>query len=844
MFLNGLSWKARAFKNFTSSFKSLQCKCLFEGNFSLDFIMWSFGAESFGEITSLLNKRDTQLTDILKARTFYKAFEGTHLKLLQFLFAHVLDLVDLALGRGVKEGTEEELELKRVAMFCFVTPAGQFTSQLTTCRPFLQRLNGFISGDNVLSNDDITRFCAILDFVVQASNGFVLLHFPDRQNLLRKLMKYVKYVSVYNFVYFLSYSGLQVVTDFLVQVDAMNVLLQSLGQDAFVNGRLFVLMSNVARTAKAKSKLTEPFLKKETVEDLLKYCFDANEKTAVSALRLLTCLCNHFYESGLDAGLIKQIGEHIPEFCDYIKTGEHFTKSRSLALLILIRIVAFTRDLEVDKVLDLLPGLMNRMVNEPACTSVHSAFYELLKVAVTRKPAIVAELKLKEVIMDLYSKRSEMIANYWGYLHRITGLIVRWKVFDNYNVDGWDQFVETVYHREEQIYLTPYGGVLPNNQMAYEDEGQAFPSMSHGSSSGGQKLSKPQFSVRVELPSGHNDSKSESETSEEEDFDYDETEADPPELQGDDIQWMFAKLISKDRIKETVKLGIEGVFVQETPTDMMVFSPNGKIIAIGSGRDVEVYRTDHFQALLLRTCFKNRIAAMAFTQDNSQLVIVPENDPRILYYNINNGSLDRTAAIDACDSAALSSDCTKLACSKGTVTKIYNTETLEVLGQYEHDKKIPIFTVFSGNGNCVATAYVGGHVHGYSLEKKGKLFSLKCHEKEITAVAIGNSGTVFATASVDSTVRLWTIRDRPEWATLKAHRQIVNSLSLDSSEKWLISGSKDMTFNISNMEAREMVYSVHAHIGNVTCVSCDPNHPVFATASEDQMVKIWSLKTI
>ena len=800
--------------------------------------MWGFGVDSCGEVTSLLNKRDVQLVDVLGARTFRKAFEQTNLKLLQFLFTNLLDLTDIALGKGETEGTEKGLELKRNAMFCFMTPSGQFTSQLTTCRPFLQKLNAFISGDSELSHEDVTRVCAILDFVVDASNGFVLLHFPDRGNLLRKLLKYVKHISAYNLLHFLSFSGLQVVTDFLVIGDAMNVLLEHLGNDPLLNERVFVLMSNIVRSVKPKSKLTEPFQKADVVEKLFKYCMSDNERTSVSALRLLTCLCNHFYESGNDSALIKLIGDRIPEFCEYIKKGERFTKSRSFALLILIRIVAFTRDLDVHTVLELLPGLLNRVINEPACTAVHSAFYELLKVAVTRKPEIVAELKLKQLIMNLYSKRDNMIANYWGFFHRITGLIIRWKVFDDYKVDGWDQFVETVYRTDEQICLNHYGGMLPNaNAQEPEDE---FPTMKTGGSAGGQKLSKPQFQPVAIRTTGGDKSESEEEDY---DFDYDETEAEPPELQGEEIKWLYEKLIANERIKQKLSIRLQEIIVQDSPTELMAFSTNGQIIAIASGRELEVYRTSQFQALLLRTCTKSRIAAMAFTKDNSHLVVVGENDPNMAYYSLEKGKLEKTVTIEACDSASISSDCTKLACNKDLKTTVYNLETLEQIASFDYDKKMPIFTVFSTDGNSVATAYFGGHAQGYSLTKKSSQFRLKCHDKELTAMAISNNGTKVATASLDCTVKLWTISDDTKWRTFKAHRQVVNSLSLDSTQTWLISGSKDMNFNISNIDSGEMFYSVHSHIGNITCVLCAPNQPLFATASEDQFVKLWSMET-
>lgn len=801
--------------------------------------MWSFGGDSFADLTKILNRVDANLVDVLTCYSFRNAFRVPHMKLIQFLFQHLMQLTDMALGNLDEDGNTYPRQLQQCAMFCLVTPAGQFTSQLTACRPFLQKLNRYLTSQEPLTNDQITRFCAILEFIVHGSNGFVLIHFPDRNNLLGKLLKYLKYVSAYNLLHFLSYSGLQIVSDYLIQVDAMRILQQHLGNDSLVNERLFILMSNLVCIAKARSKLTEPFTSPNAIESLLKYCFCAHEKVAAAALRLLTCLCNHFYETGTDSALIRQIGEHVDEFCEYVQSGEHFTKSRSFALLILIRTVAFTREMEVDRVLNLLPGLLRQVVEYPAFTAVHGAFYELLKVGVTRRPDIVVQLKLKELIMDLYSKRDNLTANYWGFLHRITGLIVRWKVFVSYDVEGWDDFVENVYHKDEQTYLSHYGGALPGSSLSFES---AFPSIkSSGGQSGGQILSKPQFStvhLNQTSPSKKEDSKSEEES------DYEDTLAEPPEIQGDEVKWSFSTLIAQDRIKTKVELDLKAVFVLENPVDVITFSPNAEIVAFACGNDLEVYRNNQYQALLVKTCFKTRISAMSFMSDNSTLVVICENDSKIVYYDVEAGKIAKTVDFEPCDSAAFSVDCTKIACNKDGQTSIYNLENLERIAWFNYDKKIPMFSVFSPNAKYVATAYVGGHAQVYSVDRKTSKFQILCHDKEITSMAISDAGTRFATSSNDSTVRLWSIySDSVQWQTLKGHSKMVNSISLDATQKWLISGSKDSTFNITDVEMNEMVYSVTAHIGSVTCVACDPTRSLFATASDDQLVKIWGFAT-
>ena len=801
--------------------------------------MWGFGSDNFGDLTKLLNKANASLVDVLTCYSFRTAFGQTHMKLLQFLFQNLMELTDMALGNVDENGNQYPRQLQQDAMFCMITPAGQFTSQLTTCRPFLQKLNRYVSAEEPLTNDQITRFSAILEFIVHGSNGFVLIHFPDRNNLLGKLLKYLKYVSVFNLLHFLTYSGLQIVGDYLLQVDAMRLLMGRLGNDSLENERLFILMSNLVCIAKPRSKLTEPFLNPEAIENLLKYCFSENEKVAAAALRLLTCLCNHFYETGTDSALIRQIGDHINEFCEYIQKGGRFTKSRSLALLILIRIVAFTRDLDVEKVLNLLPVLLDQLVAKPAFTAVHGAFYELLKVGVTRRPEIVGQLKLKEKIMELYKKRDNLIACYWGYLHRITGLIVRWRVFDTYHVDGWDKFVEDVYHTDEQLYLSHYGGALPGAQID-EDLSAWPPKAGNAPSSGGQILSKPQFTtVHLSQPGA---TKKEEKTEEEDMFD--DTEPEPPAIQGEEIKWVFTKLIANERIKNVVDLDLKAVFVMENPVDSIVFSPNGEIIAIACGNDLEVYRNNQYQALLVKAYLKTRIAAMCFTQDNSQLVLICENDPRILYYDVESGGVKKVVDFKECDSAAFSTDCTKIACNKDAQTSVYNLETLERITWFSYDKKIPMFSVFSPNGKYIATAYVGGHAQIYALERKTTKCHLKCHDKEITSIVVCDSGTKFATASNDSTIKLWSVlSDTFNWRTMKGHKQMINSISLDASQKWIISGSKDSTFNITSVTEEEMVYSVAAHLGSLTCIACDPARPVFATASEDQLVKIWSIAT-
>ena len=804
--------------------------------------------EAFYDFGEALKTRDLQKA--LCCPAFIGGVHNGERTVLTFLFEELASITKLAFGVST-DNIEATPAVVKGAVACLTNTSPQVAAQLASSRPFLRQINEFISAQTVTRNV-ATVFCLILDVLIEISNGFVLVHFPERTKLFEKLVNHIDILSVYEFLYRITYNGRQYMTDYLTLVDATNILLNHLGTESTSDERILICLSNIISVSVRKTKLTEPFKKLEVLEQILGFCWNSGrESVSIAAFRLLTCLFNHSYETGSDSDLIKNVLVHVEALCNYVKSGEKFTKSRAMGVLILIRVLVFKTGGLPECVFDLLSNLLERFCRETHHTFVHSSFYELLKVAITKDQGLVKKLQLKEKIMDLYQRRNRILASYWGFLHRIAGLIVRWRGFEGYEVEGWEKFVQEVYYWDEQIYLRQYGGVMPGVKSRDEIVFDNFPSFRKSESSDDEAfqlkpiVSQPQFAkinlIQAEpiAITGDMDDEEESE------YDYEdfESEVQQPEVQGGLVKWIVQKLIPDERITVATKLEVTDVLAADFVAEKLLFGPNNDRIALTCQRKVEVFELNEREVLLFAKAFKARITAAAFIDTNTMAFIL-EGDSCMTFVDLDTGNVKSVELVKA-DYAVFSYDGTKLACAVGNETRVYDTATREVLATFSDPHHVTSFCSFSPNGEYLGICYRSGQIHVFCVKDGTRIIDVKPMQSVASSIVVGNDGTTFVTGSSDTTVTIWELADNTlQWRTLRGHKGSISALAMDDAQQWVISGGQDSNINLSSMESEEMVYSVSAHTGFVSALACGHKSPIFASASEDYLVKIWKMEPV
>ena len=795
------------------------------------------------ECSDVVRKGD--LAAALTHPSFANMFASSNRIFMNFLFQKVTDITNLAFGISTPD-IEATPKLTRAARYCLTTPAPLFSAQLTTCRPLLKKMNEFISAETV-SRETATVFCMILEFLVETSNGFVLVHFPERLKLLGKLVKHIDLLAVRECLFFLTFFGDGSLVDFLQQSDAITVLFEHLGNDDLVNERILSCMSNVLSVART-SKLADKFQKRETIDKLLWYCFNCCEAVSVASFRFITSFCNHLYDSGGDCELVLQLEQRMSDLCKYVMKGNKFTKSKSLAIVVITRVLVFKCGTLSEEVIDLLRWMFELFQTEKQQTFLHSSCYELLKLAMAKDITVIQKLGIKELIMKLYEKKGEVAACYWGFLHRISGLLIRWRGFSDYVVSGWDEFVRSRFNEDEQLYLSRYGGLLPNmTGIITLNQNAAFPSLSGNQPDASKSIkpvvSQPNFN-KVSSPRSPVRSKS---TDSEEDTEYDyedfESEVQPPEIHGDLMKWVFRRFIREERVQVGVRLEIMKVVPTDFSVDRIMFSPDDSRIAFAGEHLVEVFSMGEIETLLFAKEFPGKIQAATFV-GNDRMAFLFDGSPLLTFVDLQTDKVE-TFELMVAESAVFSRDGTKLACVRECDTVIYNVDKKAEIQHFTNDCHFAYCATFSPNGETVAVSYDHGVVEAYSIATADQLISIEAMGVDPRAVLVNDAGSMLITGGDETVMTIWeTDGDALQWRTLRGHKGKISVLAMDREQRWVVSGGRDANINMSSLGTREMIYSISAHTSVISAVQFSSQGLLFASACDDGLVKIWKIHEI
>lgn len=121
--------------------------------------------------------------------------------------------------------------------------------------------------------------------------------------------------------------------------------------------------------------------------------------------------------------------------------------------------------IELEPVLDCLCFLIDKFFERKNVTFLHNAVLNMMQVLFECSTLLgdaIEKTHLAEKIMDLTSHRNEIVASYWGHLHKMAGFVTYSK--DQLSEDvqqKWNHYVETVFEPVDEKLSTNYGGEQP-----------------------------------------------------------------------------------------------------------------------------------------------------------------------------------------------------------------------------------------------------------------------------------------------------------------------------------------------------------------------------------------------
>lgn len=144
---------------------------------------------------------------------------------------------------------------------------------------------------------------------------------------------------------------------------------------------------------------------------------------------------------------------------------------------------------------------------------------------------------------------------------------------------------------------------------------------------------------------------------------------------------------------------------------------------------------------------------------------------------------------------------------------------------------------------CIVT----GHYRGFtvwSVEARGALYSVKGHEKEVSAITMTRDGRHVLCGSRDNTITMWNVETRQEELRLDGHSGWISDIGLTTDGRYAVSGSHDGTLRLWDLRTGSEVNVLYRHKGIVTSVVVLPDDYRVACSSSDGTIGIWNLKTM
>jgi WD40 repeat protein len=240
----------------------------------------------------------------------------------------------------------------------------------------------------------------------------------------------------------------------------------------------------------------------------------------------------------------------------------------------------------------------------------------------------------------------------------------------------------------------------------------------------------------------------------------------------------------------------------------VVFSPDGKRLAVGAGEFVYLCDAVTGRRLVVLGPHGNRVGSLAYSLDGKRMA-----------------STDGSSVIHLWDGQT------------GKEVAVLSGRTAGVGGEI----------TFSPDGSRLVSGsiYPENTARLWDADTGRLLFVLPGHKNEITAVAFSPDSKRVVTSSSDQTARLWDVRTGELLAVLSGHTDRVRLIALSPDGTRIITASEDATLRLWNGLTGELISVLRGHGDRFHCAPVfTPDGTRLVSGSADGTVRIWDMSLV
>jgi WD40 repeat protein/CHAT domain-containing protein len=275
------------------------------------------------------------------------------------------------------------------------------------------------------------------------------------------------------------------------------------------------------------------------------------------------------------------------------------------------------------------------------------------------------------------------------------------------------------------------------------------------------------------------------------------------------------------------------------------FSPNGKLLASGSG-DGTIKLWDGKTGILRHTLMGHSggVTSVSFSP-NGKTLASGSGDMTIKLWDVKTGTVIHTLSghTAGVTSVSYSPDGKTLASGSGDQTiKVWDIKTGTVIHTFSGHTSDVNSVSYSPDGRTLASGSGDKTIKLWDVDEGTEIHTLSGHNDFVMNVSFSPDGKTLASGSGDQTIKLWDVGNGIVIHTLSGHTDFVNCVSFTPDGKTLASGSGDKTIKLWDVEKGFLMRSYQGNLPAIISVSFSPDGKTLASGNYDWTIKFWNVK--
>ena len=286
------------------------------------------------------------------------------------------------------------------------------------------------------------------------------------------------------------------------------------------------------------------------------------------------------------------------------------------------------------------------------------------------------------------------------------------------------------------------------------------------------------------------------------------------------------------------------------PVTALVFSPDGKILAVGGYRSVTLWNLPTGRAITTITHLPGPVQSLAFRPDGAQIAVAggaPGSSGEVQVFDTR--TFEKTGPTleghtDAVMSVAWSADGKWLATgSQDKTARLWLWPEGKELKLFKDHSDAVTRVCFSPDGKALYTASMDHNLRRYDTDKGTLVRAFTGHNEGVTAMAFSSQNNILLSAGSETELRRWNPDTGDNTGKTGGHSATVTEIVFSKDTKFIASASGDHSIRIWDAANSSALRTLTGASDWEYAVAISPDDRWTAGGGADGMVRLWDTAT-